>query len=97
MIRLNEVCYLKESDNNNNFFFKIGMNGLLIVCGGIFFYYNLFHTDKLTGVISAFFSMMTPINAGIIIAYILNPVMRFIEKKMLFPIFSCRCRKAALI
>ena len=64
------------------------MNGLLIVCGGIFFYYILFHSDKLTGLISSFFSMMTPISAGLIIAYILNPVMRFIEKKIFFPLWN---------
>ena len=79
---------LNREDNNNNFYFKIGANGLLIVCGGIFFYYILFHSDKLTGVIDSIFSILMPINAGLVIAYILNPVMRFIEKKIFYPLWN---------
>jgi len=75
---------LKDS-RNHGFYFKIGMNGLLIVCGGIFFYYILFHSDRLSGLISQFFSMLTPIISGLIIAYILNPVMRFLENKVFGP------------
>ncbi|MCR5673275.1 MAG: AI-2E family transporter [Lachnospiraceae bacterium] len=78
---------MKESKNNNSFF-KNGMNGLLIICGGIFFYYILFHSDKLYGLISKFLSIMTPLIAGLIIAYVLNPVMRFMETKMFFPLWN---------
>ncbi len=79
--------------NNNNFFFKVGMNGLLIVCGGIFFYYILFHSDKLSALISSFLSMLTPIISGIVIAYVLNPVMRFLEKKVFYPLWNKIKRK----
>ena len=75
-------------NSNNNFYFKIGMNGLLIVCGGIFFYYILFHFDKLTDLISRFFSILTPLIAGLIIAYILNPVMRFLETRISYPLWN---------
>ena len=75
-------------DNKNNPYFKMGLNGLLIVCGGILFYYILFHSDRLSALIGAFFSMLTPIIAGLIIAYILNPVMRFIELRLLFPLWN---------
>ena len=64
------------------------MNGLLTVCGGIFFYYILFHSDKLYGVINSFFSILTPLIAGLIIAYVLNPVMRFIETKIILPVWG---------
>ncbi len=75
-------------DNKNSFYFKIGANGLLIVCGGIFFYYILFHTERLSAVISYVLGILTPLIAGLIIAYILNPVMRFIEKKLLHPLWK---------
>ena len=74
--------------NSNNYFFKLGMNGLLIVCGGIFFYYILFHSDKLSELISSFLSILTPITAGLAIAYILNPVMRFLEKRIFYPVWN---------
>ncbi len=64
------------------------MNGLLIVCGGIFFYYILFHSDRLSDLISRFFSILTPILAGIVIAYILNPIMRFLETRVFFPFWN---------
>ncbi len=75
-------------DNRNNFFFKIGVNGLIIVCGGIFFYYILFHSDKLSDLISSFIRILTPLISGLIIAYILNPVMRFLENKVFFPVWN---------
>ena len=77
-----------KDGKNHNFYFKIGMNGLLIVCGGIFFYYILFHSDKLSALVGAFFSMMTPIIAGLVIAYILNPLMRFLERKAFYPLWN---------
>ena len=77
-----------KENKNHNFYFKVGMNGLLIVCGGIFFYYILFHSDRFSELISAFFSMLTPIIAGLVIAYILNPVMRFLENKVFGPLWN---------
>ena len=82
-----------KSSNNHNFYFKIGLNGLLIVCGGIFFYYMLFHTDELSMVVTRFLSILTPFIAGLIIAYILNPVMRFLEKKIAYPLWNKLKRK----
>ena len=79
---------MKNSNNNNNFYFKIGMNGLLTVCGGILFYYILFHFDRLSALVSTFFSILTPLIAGLIIAYILNPVMRFLETKVFYPLWN---------
>ena len=76
---------MKDNRKNN---FKIGVNGLLILCGGIFFYYILFHSDKLSALVKGFFSVMTPITAGLVIAYILNPIMRFIETKLLTPAWN---------
>ncbi|MCR5302795.1 MAG: AI-2E family transporter [Lachnospiraceae bacterium] len=75
-------------NKNNNFYFKFGINGLLIVCGGIFFYYILFHSDKLSALIGSFFSMLTPIISGLIIAYILNPIMRFLENRVFYPLWN---------
>lgn len=77
-----------NKDSKHNFYFKIGVNGLLIVCGGIFFYYILFHSDKLSALINALLSILTPIIAGLAIAYILNPVMRFFENKVSYPLWN---------
>ena len=79
---------MKSSDKNKNYYFKMGVNGLLTVCGGILFYYILFHYDRLSALISTFFSILTPLISGLIIAYILNPVMRFLETKVFSPLWN---------
>lgn len=77
-----------KDNRNHNFYFKIGINGLLIVCGGIMFYYILFHSDKLSAIVTRLLSILTPFTAGLIIAYILNPVMRFLENKVGHPLWN---------
>lgn len=74
---------MKKPDKDNRYF-QNGINGLLVVCGGIFFYYILFHSDKLSNLISSFFAVLTPFIIGFAIAYIFNPVMKFIEEKLLY-------------
>ncbi len=79
-----------ENNNNKrrNYNFKFAMSGLLIVCGGILFYYILFHFDNLKDRVGYLFSVFTPLFTGIAIAYILNPVMRFLEKKVCYPLWN---------
>ena len=85
---------MKDNTNNrNNKYFKIGANGLLIVCGGIFFYYLLFHSDKFKVGLGKLVTILTPLIAGLVIAYILNPLMRFIENKIFTPLWNKIKRK----
>lgn len=77
-----------SNNKSNNKYFKIGANGLLIVCGGIFFYYILFHSDRLYGLLGTLFTVMTPLISGLVIAYILNPLMRFFENKLFYPLWG---------
>ena len=44
-------------------------------------------------VVTRFLSILTPFIAGLIIAYILNPVMRFLEKKIAYPLWNKLKRK----
>ncbi len=87
---------MKDNNRSHNFYFKVGINGLLIVCGGIFFYYILFHSDKLSELLTKFFSILTPLISGLVIAYILNPVMRFIENKCFTPLWIKAGKKETL-
>ena len=80
-------------DNRKKYNFRFAMSGLLIVCGGILFYYILFHFDKLTDRLGYLASVFSPVIAGIIIAYILNPVMRFLEQKAGYPFWNKIKRK----
>lgn len=84
---------MKENSNKNNKFFKLGANGLLIVCGGVFFYYLLFHSDRFYGFLGTIAKILTPLISGLVIAYILNPLMRFLEKKVFTPLWNRIKRK----
>ena len=77
-----------QNNNKRNYNFRLATSGLLIVCGGILFYYILFHFDDLTDRLGYLLSVFTPLVTGIAIAYILNPVMRFLEKKVCFPLWN---------
>ncbi len=79
---------MKDNNRNHNLYFKIGINGLLIVCGGIFFFYILFYSDRFSALLNKLVSVLTPLISGLIIAYILNPVMRFIENKCFTPLWN---------
>lgn len=77
--------------DHNNRYFQMGINGLLVVCGGIFFYYLLFHSDNFVLSIKNLFKMMTPIIAGFVIAFILNPIMIFIENRIIIKLLK-KCK-----
>lgn len=85
---------MSENDNNKKKYnLRFAMSGLLIVCGGILFYYILFHFEQLTGRIGYLISVFSPVWVGIIIAYILNPIMRFLEIRVCFPLWNRMKRK----
>lgn len=65
-----------------------GINALLVVCGCILFYYIVFHWSEFVVVVKSILSIFTPFFIGITIAYLLNPIMKFTEKKILVPIFE---------
>lgn len=65
-----------------------GINALIVVCGCILFYYIIFHWEEFVGVIKSILAVFTPFFIGITIAYLLNPIMKFTEKRVLFPLFA---------
>lgn len=69
---------------NNDHYFKFGINGLIVTCGAILFYYVLFNTDKLSSVFGSIFTVLMPFIIGIAIAYILNPIMVFLETRIIY-------------
>ena len=53
-------------------------------------YYVIFNGGKITTAISSLLGIMTPIITGCVIAYILTPVLNFIEQRWLFPIYKAK-------
>ena len=61
---------------------------LAAICGGIFFYYLIFYSDNISSLFSSLISVLSPFLCGIVIAYLLNPVMNFIQYKIFFKIYE---------
>ncbi len=70
----------------NNTYIKWGITALLVICGGIFFYYLLFHTSNIRLIFSTLSDILLPVSIGFILAYLLIPVLNYCEQKFLYPI-----------
>lgn len=60
--------------------FKKGMTAFLIVVACIACYFAFLRFDYIADVFSTITSLLRPIIYGVVIAYLLNPVMKFVEK-----------------
>ena len=67
---------------------SLGITSFLVVAFSICFYYLLFHGDRFLGKINAILVIASPVIYGIILAYLLTPIVNTIEKKLLSPLFT---------
>ena len=58
---------------------RIAMLAFIVLAAALFVYFMLFRFDAVSSGVSTFFAILAPIIYGFILAYILNPVMRFTE------------------
>lgn len=69
-------------------YIKWGLTAFLVVLGGIISYYVIFHLDSLKIAISGLVVILMPIIDGMILGYLMTPVVNGIEHKMIKPIFK---------
>lgn len=62
-----------------------GVTALLVIIGGIGFYYLIFHNNSLKSNLTHLLSIAMPIVDGFVVAYLLSPIVNFLEQKVLFP------------
>lgn len=72
----------------NKKYVHIGIVAAIVVCIGIAFDYFLKNGNNLKNIISDFKSILLPIVDGIVLAYLLNPLMMFLEHKCIIPLFD---------
>lgn len=63
-----------------------GITALGVVIGGIIFYYLIFHSSSLLNHLYNLLHICMPIVDGLILAYLLWPIVSFIERRVLMPI-----------
>lgn len=69
-------------------YFKWGLTAFSVVAGGICFYYLIFHIGEFVQNIKSLFGVIMPVMFGLIIAYLLTPILNCIEQKILNPLFN---------
>ena len=74
--------------NSDKKHISLGITSFLAVASSICFYYLLFHGDRFLGKINAILVIASPVIYGIILAYLLTPIVNTIEKKLLSPLFT---------
>lgn len=69
-----------------NQYIRWGLTALLVIMGGIMFYYLLFHSSNIKSAFNVLVGIMMPVVFGFILAYLLTPVLNSIEQKVLYPL-----------
>lgn len=69
----------------DNKYLHWGVTAFLVIAASMLFYYGIFHMKSLISGIKLFMSIMAPIIYGVAIAYILSPIVNFLENKLFFP------------
>ncbi|MBR4529438.1 MAG: AI-2E family transporter [Lachnospiraceae bacterium] len=65
-----------------------GVTAFVVVACCMLFYFVLFHGQKIASGIHSFLHAMMAVNCGIVIAYVLSPVLGFVEKRIFAPVYS---------
>ncbi len=78
----------------NNKYFKWGLTAFLVIAAGISFYYVLFHNSDIIHNMKNMIGVVMPVVFGLIIAYLLTPILNLIEDKALNPLLDlCKVKK----
>ena len=67
-----------------------GVTALTVICASMLFYFGIFHMDVLIRGFRILSSVMMPVIFGVVIAYLLTPVVNFLEQKFFFPLMKRR-------
>lgn len=89
-IKAEEVLYdgtaVKKPKRIFSKYFLWGLTGFLTVVACILFYFIINNTAKIAELIKTINKIMMPVYFALIIAYLLAPILNFIEKKIIWPI-----------
>lgn len=69
-------------------YIAIGIATFFVIAASICFYYLIFHSERLFDKLNTFFVIASPVIYGIIVAYLLTPIINYFEKKLLEPLFT---------
>lgn len=65
---------------------QIGVTALCVIAASLLFYFGIFHTASITKGLKAIYNILTPIVYAAAISYVLWPLIRFMEKSIIYRI-----------
>mgnify|MGYP001625217374 CR=1 FL=1 len=74
-----------------NKYFRWGLTAFLVIAASIIFYYVVFYGSDIKVGIMVVTNILMPVVFGLVTAYLLTPVLNFIENKILLPLCD-KCR-----
>lgn len=72
----------------NKRYLRIAVMAFCVIAASICFYYLVFHGDRFSAQVNAFFKVINPVLYGIIFAYLMTPMINSIERYLLSPIYK---------
>lgn len=73
---------------NNKNYIKWGLTAFLVILGSFFSYYVIFHIEDFKTLLDKLLVILMPIIDGLVLAYLLTPLVNATEKKLLKPCFT---------
>ncbi len=67
---------------------KWGITAFLVILASLISYYAIFHLDSLTGIFNQIIVILMPVIDGLIIAYLLTPLLNVLERRITKPLFK---------
>lgn len=67
-----------------------GITAFLVIAASLLFYFGIFHMNSIRSFFGKIYKIVTPLVYGAIIAYIMNPIVKFMEKHVFFRIMKWR-------
>lgn len=75
----------------NNRYIRWGLTAFLVIAASIIFYYFMFHSSDIMAGLKTLTDILMPVVFGLVTAYLMTPVLNYIEKKVLIPLCD-KCR-----
>ena len=70
----------------NNKYIRWGLTAFLVIAASILFYYLMFHRSNIVAGFNTLTNILMPVVIGLVTAYLMIPVLNYIEKKALIPL-----------
>jgi len=67
-----------------------GITAFFVIAASLLFYFGIFHMNSIRSLLGRLYKIVTPLVYGAFIAYIINPLVKFMEKHLFFRVMKWR-------